>query len=156
MRIYSTWDDLKGTVLFQWIIQSKPHRQNRATSDTPIPVNKAVQFRQKQSLELSVFHFGTTSYLDARPRMEVHLLQHSHQVWLLGIYRWSGSPAGWHHGPGWLWPLVRFWGFWPDPSPRDSEDEHYGGCTGCTLYLETCIQPFTRVNLPHGSEYVLI
>lgn len=34
----STWDDLKGSVLFRRVIKSEPHRQNRATSNTPISV----------------------------------------------------------------------------------------------------------------------
>lgn len=99
---------------------------------------------------LSVFsECGSTSYPDARPHMEVQvwvLLHYSPgcQVWLLGIYRWSGSPARWRQVPGWLWPLLWFEGVWSDPPPMDTEDEHCGGCTECSLHLETYgIYPFT-------------
>lgn len=78
-----------------------------------------------------------TSYPDARQHMEVLPSHFSHQGWWLGIYKWSGSPAGWRQGPGWPRQLVRPEGVWSAPSPKDTEDEHCGGCTGCTLYLET-------------------
>lgn len=39
MSSWCTWDDLKGSILFQWVIKSEPHRENRATSNTPVPVN---------------------------------------------------------------------------------------------------------------------
>lgn len=78
----------------------------------------------------------STSYPDARPRTVVCSLHCYHQAWVPGIYRWSGSPAGWRRGPGWLWSLVRFEGVWSDRSPMDTEGEHCGGCTGCTPHLE--------------------
>lgn len=84
----STWDDLKGSILFERVIKSKPHRQNRATSNTPISAKKQLQLNKTRGKQTKPSLFptvcNTTSCPDARPHMEVH---HSHQIFVLGIYR---------------------------------------------------------------------
>lgn len=133
---------------------SKPSHTER-TGPPAIPqylLTKQLQWDKattKQNKTFQCLFSKSTSYPDARPHMEVYPLQHSHhvwllplhspgcQVWVLDIYIWSGSQAGWCQGPGWLWQLVRFQDVWSGPSPMDTEGEHCGGCTWCTLHLET-------------------
>lgn len=40
-----TWDDLESTILLQWVIKSEPYREDRTTSDTPIPAVNTVTVR---------------------------------------------------------------------------------------------------------------
>lgn len=48
ISVCTTWDDLQGSVLFRRVIESQPHRQNRTTSDAPVPAGEREKHRRSR------------------------------------------------------------------------------------------------------------